>query len=677
MASIYSVLKKLGKSNPAEARAPEMIVCWYAASIPELQAAARSVAKKISATMPKNSSSLLIKGLRGRINSLRLTDSDAEVQPPTLTQWTAIPSEKGVTPVSYRQSEWRLSDQGILDYIPRELTSKEMFQSPLEGTFEIHADIVTPKARAAFLTYGMHGSLPDPRGRPIRNKSVFRSPKNDYNQGEIPNWGELVHLKMEIEDSTITTSINGKEVHVEVIEGQPEPWVMIDPVAQSGNASIRNLRIVGDPKIPDSINLSKTDMAAWHTLKYGEKFSADKKDRNATWIKDGDELLGRIVIPSDEPDSSGKLKSLLTYQRPFLEDGEFEFESYYKSGEQECHPTVGSSTFLVRPNGIWLREALGNAGEQDSSSNGSSDGEKISDSKPVPLKDDAWNKFVIRMTGDQLTMIVNDEPVLEYKINDPVERRQFGFFRYADKFESRVRRIKYQGQWPKQLPPVDSQELAYPSGGVLDVGDRSVAQTLTLDLARPEAELKQDGLEILGPAGLTSVTNNTMLMKVENAEAIEGWPQVSYDKQIKGDFDATIDFKDLSLSGVEKGFGVGFDLDCILNDPEETNIAIGIQGDKEGEQFTKAMLSYLLPDDKRTTVKLKSKQSPTSGRLRLSRRGQQIHCLFAPEDKEFELIESYIVAKDSVKRLRIIAKCSDKDATMEVKLGQLVVVVYE
>ena len=565
-----------------------------------------------------------------------------------------------------------MTERGILDHIPGETFSQAIFQSPLEGKFEVHADITTQKSRAAFLTYGMHGSLPREAGNPVQNKNVFRSTGSSYEEEQIPDWGGLVHLKMEIEDSTARTFINGTQIHEEVIEGRPDPWLMLHPDAPGGQASIRNLRIIGEPKIPDSINLSETDMSAWHTSKFGETFSSDKKNKQATWIKDGDELLGRIVNASLEPDADGKLESLLTYQRPFLEDGEFEFESFYQKGKFECNPAVGSSAFLVQPDGIWLHDIAGDPWKEVASTDDSLDGKKIAGSKAVPLKDNEWNKFVIRMAGNQLTMIVNGEEVLEYEIKDPIKKRQFGFFRYADKFECRIRRMKYKGQWPTELPSVDSQELAYPSTGVLAVGDKQASETLTFDLTRPQEELAKAGLKLLGPADQISVSEEGMLMKAENASEFKDWPGVSIAKKFGDDFDVTIDFKKLSLSGIEKGWGLGFDLEAFMADSEETIIGIGVQGDKDGKQFAKSLLSYQQPNGKRAYEELKRMDNANSGRLRLSRRGRQIYCLFAPQDKEFELIESFIVGQENVKEIRISAKCSDKKAVTEVTSSKLI-----
>ena len=635
LTEVFTIIDKLDTAIPEELRAPEMVVGWHAAARPELQVAARDIGRKLEETLTNRASAIhraRVKGIRGRVDSLRLSGANGVIQPSKLIQWAGIPKGGSPTAVAGRRnSHWHLSGRGILDHVPGELTSHLMFQSPLQGSFEIHADMTTQAARATFLTYGMRGSLPQESGNPVQNKSVFGARANNtYLQTVIPNWSALAHFKIEIEDSTIRTFVNGVQVHEQAVEGMLEPWLMLHPASASNRSGVRNLRIVGEPTIPDEIDLTETDMAAWHASRFGEGFSTNKLDLAAAWIKDGDELQGRVLRPSLDPDTSGKQESLLTYHRPFLEDGEFEYESFYQEGKFDCHATVGGSTFLVRSDGVWIREISDQRWDDVGLNSDATRSKKIEGSKPVELKNDDWNKFVIRLTGNQLTMLVNDAEVLQYEIDDPLVKRQFGFFRFADKFEARIRRIKYRGQWPKILPPVEDQELAYPTAGVLAAGDATISKSLVVDLTRSQVEIEKDGLKILGPADHITESEQGLVLKVENASEIEGWPGFSFPNPVEGDFDATINFSELNLGAIEEGWGLGFDLEVEMDDPTQTIVAIGIQGDKKGKQFAKSLLSHQQPNDVRAYEELKRDDNTESGRLRLSRRGRQIHCLFAP-----------------------------------------------
>jgi len=41
--------------------------------------------------------------------------------------------------------------------------------------------------------------------------------------------------------------------------------------------------------------------------------------------------------------------------------------------------------------------------------------------------------------------------------------RNFGLFHYADQTEARVRGVTYRGDWPRELPSVEEQQLAVES----------------------------------------------------------------------------------------------------------------------------------------------------------------------------------------------------------------------
>ncbi|MEM9646604.1 MAG: DUF1583 domain-containing protein, partial [Planctomycetota bacterium] len=62
----------------------------------------------------------------------------------------------------------------------------------------------------------------------------------------------------------------------------------------------------------------------------------------------------------------------------------------------------------------------------------------------------------------------------------------------------------------------------------------------------------------------------------------------------------------------------------------------------------------------------------TSGRLRVVRRGGQIHCLFAPAgDERFQLLASHAVGTTPVSHVTFSGQCSDSVGKAELKLKQL------
>ena len=680
LSTLFNIIDELGNSVPEEQRSPEMLVAMDAAVRPELQTAAHDITKKLDDTITKTSSATYkrrVKGLRGRVASLRLGEATGGAQDDELSQWTGIPGELNKTDAAgFSRSQWRLADRGILNQIPGGSRTQLIFQSPLQGKFEVHADMTTQLPRAAFLTYGMRGSLVKNSGNPVRSQTLFKKSDRSYMRTSLPSWGEIAHYKLEIEGSNIRTFINDVEVHEEVIDGLPEPWLLLHPEEAGNRTSIRNLRILGEPEIPDELNLSETDMAAWHASRFGERFSSDRSNENSEWIKDGDELLGRVLNPDLEKDLIGKQKSLLSYHRPLLEDCEFEFESFYEAGRFECYPAIGKSAFIVSPDGVRVLNIGEGSQENAGHDDADADENQIDGSKPVDLKEGDWNKFLIKLTGNQLTLSVNDAEVLQYEIDEPLVARRFGFFRYADKFEARIRRIRYRGDWPKQLPTIDEQELAYAVGGALAVDASKVSESLDYDLARSQEAIAKDGLTIFGATDKITLTDEGSMLNVGKKSKADDLPGFSYVQPIEGDFDVTVDFSELNLSSIRKNKNLGFDLEVKLDDSIRTLVSIGMRAEQSGQQIAKASLSHQQPNDNRAHEKLKRNYDTSSGQLRLARRGRLIHCLLAAKDDQFELIESFIVGDANVKELRIVATCSDNKAKMSVKTSEFSLVKY-
>ena len=682
LAELYAILEQLGEAVPEEQRSPEMLVALRAAESSEFQMAARDIAKELVNSISRNASANYrssIEGLQGQVASLRLGITGDAIQNSSLNQWTVLAG--GVSAAGSNPTLWNYSGRGILNRIPGQMVSQLIFQSPLEGNFEIHADLTTQTNHETYLTYGMRGSIVSGGGNNVRNMTVFKSSDNSYLDDNIPNWGAVAHYKVEVGGSTVRTFVNDVEVSEKAIDGLPEPWLMLHPQKTGSSSAIRNLRIVGAPTVPDEINLSQTDMAAWYAVGSGQKFLRDESndsEETAAWTKDNEEIRGDLFEANLDPDAIGKQKSRLIYHRPLLEDGEFEFESFYKAGEFESHPSVGTSAFIVSPDGIEVRKTNGDQNwKGDEIENSQSTSTESYETRPVELKEDDWNKFVVKLTGDRITLTVNDNEVLQHDIEDPAEKRNFGFFRYADKFKSRIRRIKYRGNWPKQLPVIDQQELAYPAGGVFTDDAARVSESVTIDLAQSIDEIAEEGLNVLGPAEKINQSDDGSTLMVENASQSDGWPGFVYANPIAGDFDASIDFSELQLGSLEEGWGLGFDLEVELNDSAKTIIGIGVQGDKSATQFAKVLLSHQKPNDVRAYEDFRRDNDFDFGKLRLVRRGRQIHCLFASGDEPLELIESFVVGESDVKELRILAKCSDANTKMSVKAKQFSLLTYD
>jgi hypothetical protein len=281
--------------------------------------------------------------------------------------------------------------------------------------------------------------------------------------------------RLVVKDGTYTAYVKGIKVYEQTLPAEPDPWLSLY-VFVNFTGGARNLRITGNPTIPDRLNLSNfPDLTGWRAEYYEEPISGD----NRAWEKRGEELYGRKLEesrPSERAQgpgnltdaqqkrklAQGKQESVLQYHRPMLEDGEIAYEFYYEAGKSHTHPALDRLTFLLDPDGVrihWMTD-----GRYDRTGL-FSDNESVEPSirrgpERLPLKEKSWNTLKLALVGDKVTLTLNDVIVCERSL-EPTNQRNFGLFHFAEESEVRVRNVTYRGDWPKALP--QGQELTGPT----------------------------------------------------------------------------------------------------------------------------------------------------------------------------------------------------------------------
>jgi hypothetical protein len=152
-------------------------------------------------------------------------------------------------------------------------------------------------------------------------------------------------------------------------------------------------------------------------------------------------ILGRKLKDAE----GSRQESLLQYHRPILEDGEVSYEFEFLPGQAGVHPALGRLAFLVEPDGVKIHR-LG-----DSPDNLPNEPNSRRGPTEIPLKPNAWNRMVLSVAGDTLTLRLNGEVILERPI-EPTSSRAFGLFHLIDQGEARVRGVTYRGGWPRVRP---------------------------------------------------------------------------------------------------------------------------------------------------------------------------------------------------------------------------------
>jgi hypothetical protein len=243
-------------------------------------------------------------------------------------------------------------------------------------------------------------------------------------------------------------------------------------------------------------------------------------------------------------------------------------------------------------------------------------------------------------------------------------------FRWSDKTRSRVRKLVYRGDWPKELPALADQELAYPPGGSFsDVLAEGNVQELSL--ARPLAELQREGVKTLGPAARVSTTEAGTRLELREAVNFSDRPGLSLQRRIAGDCDLILDFEQLHMIKVNSGWGSGFSLKIVLDAPDRW-AEVGIFMNGQGHQHIKSTLAHRHADGSTSQDSRLLGGAYDSGRLRIVRQGDMVHCLYAPKDSdEFRLLESYPAGPAAIREVRIQNFGSDAAGVIDVIVNRL------
>jgi len=676
MGLMFEVIEARGKTTDEASQAAEFVVASQAIQLPALHENVSDFAQRLFDSVSSKSSGgfrSVAYGLQSDVMARRLGQASFD-QP--LQQWVSLPWERR----SGRQAaQWYTAGRGLVRSIPGEVGRQLMFRSPLQGDFTVHADISTSNSAYALLSYGMRGTRLEKNRERASDQHLFGSPEELFPDDVTKDPSDVYHYRLEVEGAMIRTFVNDTQIQETIIDGAPEPWLILHPKHGGNQASVRNLRIEGTPKIPAEINLSATDLGAWRAgpresfVRSPQNQNRSRDESNPTWKKDGEELTGAEIKKARKyrvPDSKA---ATLTYHRPLLEDGEFEFESFYRAGETECHLALGSDVLVIRPDGVTVRSldehlALVPIEEQDATSL----------SSEVALKEDDWNRYLLRLKGDQITLIVNGQPVAEHQCSQPTNDRKFRFCRFH-RYACRIRNITYRGDWSTQLPTVAEQELAYPANGPFAAADRSIEETRVLDLSKPLADLKEEGITFKEPADQLIPQADGVLFTLRKSDVKKEKSESGFTarQSIEGDFDLVVDIKDLKIEGFKEGWGAALEVVVEMADAAKSTVTLAITTGKDGRRCLQAVRKHLLPNGKQGKNRFRRYGDENTGKMKLARRGSEIHCMFAATDDNFELIDSIAVGTEPARGFRVHAKSSDPNTNLDVIAKEIALIRYK
>ena len=651
---------KENKTNAQYSRYPFYLTAWFAAERPALAGSTRSFQKKCSSSYSQK--------ILGRIERFAETNEAAQARP--LTQWTAIPGSL------YRSSsldQWRLAGDGLLDRLPGEASTPLYFQSPLKGKFEITADVSNRSGNQCWLDYGGYAILPGEKNHSQRIASGGNG--NLKAKKKVPRLESVVNYRIAVDGKVVETYVNDVRVSRHEFKEAPEPWFTLATKNSTSRPILRNVRITGKPEIPTEIDLLASDGLAWSgsVSRYSKPgngnddnpFSQRHYRQQGTpvdaWIlKDGELTAGSLTEDSLETSPPMFDMKSVSYLRPMMEDGEFEFEMFADAKKKKlCHVSIGRTALLFKEDGVWRKEMV-----MPKKANEFVPDEKIEGSKGVELKDGDWNRVLLRLTGDKATLLVNDKELTTIDVVDAKVMRYPGLFRYSDQSNAQVRNVKLRGSWPTSLPAVEQQELASQSDDPF--AGAIAGEAKTFDLTQSIDDLKVAGLKIKGEPQLTT-SDQGLQAKYRSNEEDKKWPTLTLASSTSKDFDVSLDFADLKIVGT-KEWGCNLDLRVKFNDAEKSAITIGIRRDKKKSIYVLAQREYDLPHGKRSYEKSRLFDPFEKGQFRLVRRSGMVYCIAAGEGKPQQVIASFTVGKRSTTEFSAVTKSASDTTEMDVVL---------
>jgi hypothetical protein len=487
----------------------------------------------------------------------------------------------------FPRSRWQRLPQRV-DNVSTHDRDYLYFQSPLRGNFQVECDVASK-----FGTRESHLAYASTFTSPWNSRSHFGSGSlRERSFGgaatlfepHLTHPGEWMRYRLKVEDGRMAIYFSGRLVREQMLLDDRDPWLAIRNHWERTGA-VRDVRITGEPVIPESIDLLSANLSGW--LPY---FDESVSTHDADWRFENGELVGRSSLVtrsvSEDPNEvaaslanasgydSEARERLLHYHRPMLEDGTIEYEFYYEPDETLVHPALDRLAFLFEPNGVRLH--WGTHGKYDQTgldpANAFDDPESRRGPDRLPLAPDEWNKVALKLAGDTVSIALNGQLVFERQL-EPTNLRTFGFFHYEDKTKARIRHVVWKGDWPRELPKLSQQELT----------DVSMVESLAKHAAELPKTISIDFQRQGLPRKLLGLKSSAGANEARDVRATAEGLRLSHDGKaeynvgtmfgIGGDFDITLSYSDFEAN-VERGGGAVVKFFLTIGSERRDHIAI-------------------------------------------------------------------------------------------------------
>ncbi|MEO1524146.1 MAG: tetratricopeptide repeat protein [Planctomycetota bacterium] len=344
-----------------------------------------------------------------------------------------------------------------------------MLKFPLTGTFEFSANIRDGSWGESDIAYG--GIVYQAQGW---DKAAKLAGVGSRGEVVFPV-SSIKHNDTNVEAISVTPldvqGVCNGEAYVQDIATESFPFPSIAHL-RFRTTQFKDIRITGEPTIPEQVELIGPNMRGWGILARGrtiplmllpigpkqnreqiESFRQEKAEELAKGPLAGSWSVVEKELHYRQPTSGNAYDppSQIQYLRP-LQDGESITIEYWSEKDAfEFSPSLGRMCLNLTEKGvvpIWIPSSSDLAAFQPLANEAAPKKEVEPIHPEVQPKDKDWNTLVMRRTGDEVAILLNDETLVEVPIQG---HERPGIYR-TDK-NVRVRSIVLRGQnWPKEVP---------------------------------------------------------------------------------------------------------------------------------------------------------------------------------------------------------------------------------
>jgi len=484
------------------------------------------------------------------------------------------------------------------------------FRSPLAGDYQLECEVSAQAWHEVHLMAAGIWNGVKWDGRGFSEGTFLKTGGTQLFDERMARFGEWCRARAVLHDGICSFYFNGRKIAEHPVTDGNLPWLALR-VNSSSHGVFRDVRITGNPEIPERLDLIRGETLEGWSAPLGETVSTA-----SGWSNVDGELVG--VLQGDQLGTV--CENLLTYCRPMLEDGEMEYEFLYEPGQVEVSPVIGRTVFLIGGGGVRLHRVTSGRFER-----GGLEPDNRSDvisEVELPLVEGQWNRARLVLRGDELTLELNGEEAARHTLTT-AEQRSFGLFHFADQTEARVRNVVWRGDWPRELPPVAEQELAAPEPDYLAGLDR-LKEVVTYQFVDG---IPTEEFELVGSIDAEPRPNGLLLSPPVKSNWSSG--RFTWQQPIYGDFDIA-----LRVSGLKQEYGEKGTLVVELAVVDDADTVVGCvrsRGARDRINLV-AKKSIRNPNGTRQYSGARVEDELEDGTLRIVRRGAEIHALAAHGD---------------------------------------------